>query len=462
VKDQRSQTPRWWRLGALLGVLLLLAPILAACGTATPDPPTTGDSPTTEPAPTSAPTDAPTDIPPTEEATAAPPTEAATEAPPTEAAPDAEPGPVGAGGYPVLSDDDLQFGIVTHLYYTDHERALQLAQNAGFDWVRQQVHWKDTEIDTGGTGDRYSWDQLDVIVEAVNAYDLKLMVSIVRSPAQYTADGSDGLPEDPTNLGDFVEDMAERYGDQIHAYEIWNEQNLAHETGGVITIEDAGRYVEMVMESYTRIKAINPDAYVVVGAPSPTNFYDPAVGISDLEYFRAMYEYRDGIITDYFDVQGVHPAGSANPPDTLWPDNPSDAQGWNDHSTFYFRHVENVRDVMVEYGMDDHQIWLTEFGWATENVSPGYEYGNQVSFEDQAEYITQAMRRTYEEYPWIGNMFLWNLNFAVTWSQVDPPQPLHEQAAFGILNPDWSPRPSYLAIQGTIAQIKQEQGRLEQ
>jgi hypothetical protein len=392
---------------------------------------------------------------------------------PTEPAPDDDasdpptsepaptPGPVGAGGYPVLSNEHLQFGTVAHLYYTDHERALQLTQNAGFDWVRQQVHWKDTEIDTGGTGDRYSWDQLDVIVEAVHAYDLKLMVSIVRSPAQYTADGSDGLPEDPANLGDFVEDMALRYGDRIHAYEIWNEQNLAHETGGVIGIEDAGRYVEMVMECYTRIKAINPDAYVVVGAPSPTNFYDPAVGISDLEYFRAMYEYRDGIITDYFDVQGVHPAGSANPPDTLWPDNPSNADGWNDHSTFYFRHVENVRDVMVEHGMGDHQIWLTEFGWATENVTPGYEYGNQVSFEDQATYITQAMRQTYEDYPWIGNMFLWNLNFAVTWGQVDPPQPLHEQAAFGILNPDWSPRPSYLAVQGTIAQIKQEQGRLE-
>jgi hypothetical protein len=387
------------------------------------------------------------------------PDDAASDPPTSEPAP--TPGPVGAGGYPVLSNEHLQFGTVAHLYYTDHERALQLTQNAGFDWVRQQVHWKDTEIDTGGTGDRYSWDQLDVIVEAVHAYDLKLMVSIVRSPAQYTADGSDGLPEDPANLGDFVEDMALRYGDRIHAYEIWNEQNLAHETGGVIGIEDAGRYVEMVMECYTRIKAINPDAYVVVGAPSPTNFYDPAVGISDLEYFRAMYEYRDGIITDYFDVQGVHPAGSANPPDTLWPDNPSNADGWNDHSTFYFRHVENVRDVMVEHGMGDHQIWLTEFGWATENVTPGYEYGNQVSFEDQATYITQAMRQTYEDYPWIGNMFLWNLNFAVTWGQVDPPQPLHEQAAFGILNPDWSPRPSYLAVQGTIAQIKQEQGRLE-
>jgi hypothetical protein len=54
-------------------------------------------------------------------------------------------------------------------------------------------------------------------------------------------------------------------------------------------------------------------------------------------------------------------------------------------------------------------------------------------------------------------MFVWNVNFAVTWSQVEPPQPLHEQAAFSILNPDWSPRPAYLALQDVIAAIRQEQ-----
>jgi hypothetical protein len=67
------------------------------------------------------------------------------------------------------------------------------------------------------------------------------------------------------------------------------------------------------------------------------------------------------------------------------------------------------------------------------------------------------MRMTYEEYPWVGNMFLWNLNFSVTWSETDPPQPLHEQAAFSILNPDWSPRPSFNAVQAAIADIQQEQ-----
>jgi hypothetical protein len=37
--------------------------------------------------------------------------------------------------------------------------------------------------------------------------------------------------------------------------------------------------------------------------------------------------------------------------------------------------------------------------------------------------------------------------------------PLHEQASFAILNPDWSPRPSYLGVQSLIAELKQRQGR---
>jgi GH35 family endo-1,4-beta-xylanase len=353
-----------------------------------------------------------------------------------------------------LHTQHLNFGVVVHLYYTDHDRVLQLTKNAGFDWIRQQIVWKDTE---GPNPGEYVWDHLDTIVNSTNEHGLKLLISVVQSPDFYNP--TNGLPEDPAALGNFVQAMAERYGDKIQAYEIWNEQNLAHETGGRIVPEDAGHYVEILMESYKRIKAVNPNAFVLAGAPSSTGHTEPSVALSDLEYYKAMYTYKDGIIHDYFDIQAVHPGGSANPPETLWPDNPSTAEGWTDHSTFYFRHIENVRKVMEEHGMADHDMWITEYGWATENETPGYEFGNQITFEEQADFITRAVEYSYENYPWLGNMFLWNLNFAVTWQQANPPQPLHEQASFGILNGDWSPRPSYTALQGLIARLKAEQGR---
>jgi hypothetical protein len=445
------------RMSALLALLLL--PLLATCGGA----PAPANGPTTLPsavvvipsaqAPTVAAGATATG------ATVAPATEAPT-APVATSAP-AQP-TVGPGdlSYP-LKTPFLEFGVIDHLYYTDRERVLTLTTIAGFDWVRQQIQWKDIE----GPAGSYAWDQLDNIVAETATHNLKLLISIVKSPSFYNP--TNGLPQDPKTMGDFVEAMAKRYGNKVGAYEIWNEQNLAVENGGHVTPDDAGHYVEILAECYKRIKAVTPEAYVLAGAPSSSGINDPAVAVSDENYYRAMYAYKDGMIKQYFDAQAVHPGGAANPPDTLWPDNPSNAQGWNDDPTHYFRHVENVRAFMEQSGVGDHQIWITEFGWATANNTPGFEFGNQVSPQQQADYISGAIKLTYDKYrnsdgsPWVGAMFLWNMNFAVLWGAADNPNrnPEHEQASFGLLNPDWSPRPSFITIQGLLPKLKQDEGR---
>lgn len=356
----------------------------------------------------------------------------------------------------VLRTSALQFGVVAHLYYTDRSRVLMLTKIAGFDWVRQQVHWKDIEASPGV----YYWDELDNIVADVSASNLKLLVNIVQSPSFYPP-GNGGKPNDPRVMGNFVAAMVERYGDRIAAIEIWNEPNLAVENGGRVTPEDPGRYVEILAECYRRIKAINPNIYVLAAAPASTGVFDPERAIPDIDYLRAMYTYRDGMIRDYFDAQAVHPGGAANAPDWLYPEFPGDRPGWNDHPTHYFRHVENVRALMIEHGLGDRQIWITEYGWATPNNTPGFEFGNLLTFEDQADYIVRAITRVYEQYrddqgrPWVGAMFLWNMNFAVLWGAQGNPD--HEQASFGLLNPDWSPRPAFIALQGVHQRLKEAQ-----
>jgi len=360
--------------------------------------------------------------------------------------------PSGPGGlaFP-LKNDRLNFGVAAHLFYTERDTPLAMARDAGFGWVRQQIHWRDQE----GPAGNYAWGELDAIVESVNAYGLKLLISIVRSPNFYTANGGDGMPQDPQSLGNFVAALAEHYRGKVQAIEIWNEQNLAYENGGYVSTEEAGHYVELLKEAYTRIKEVDPSIFVVAGPPSSTAVNSAGVAISDERYYRAMYAYQNGVIRNYFDVQAVHPGGSANPPDTLWPESPSPAQGWTTDATFYFRHVEDVRKLMLENGLGDHQIWITEFGWATQNDTPGFEFGNQISYQQQADYIVGAMRETQEQYPWVGNMFLWNLNFGPL--KARDGDPMHEQASFSILNGDYSPRPSYLAIQQYLGQLSAKQ-----
>jgi hypothetical protein len=403
------------------------------------------------------PTIAPTGLPNPGDPTAVPiPTAAPTLAPTVTAPP-----PV----FEPIRSPYLQFGVVTHLYYTDRTRVLALTKIAGFDWVRQQVHWKDVESTPGV----YYWDEVDHIVDDVAAGGVKLLLNIVQAPDFYNA--TNGKPSDPRTMGNFVEAMVRRYGTKIGAVEIWNEPNLAVENGGLVTAEDPGRYAELLIECYKRIKAIEPSIVVLMAAPSSTGVRNETIAMPDEDYLRAVYTYNGGIVRSYFDAQAVHPGAAANPPDTLYPEQPSLIDGcqpapdhcWNDDATHYFRHIESIRALMVEEGVGDRQIWITEYGWATPNNTPNFEFGNLLSFDLQAQYITEAITRVYEQYrdeqgrPWVGAMFLWNMNFSVLWGAQG--NPMHEQASFSILNPDWSPRPTFIALQGLHMRLKQEEGR---
>jgi polysaccharide biosynthesis protein PslG len=456
------------------GIALLLCVLLtsmAACGgpgplagspaTTEPPPPaaateilpptsaTTGSPDATDSA-TTPPQDTPGE-PSTEATNAALGTPAQTTDPTTTAEPQSTPAPAG----PDNSDIRPTFGVVAHLYYTDRARVAQLAENAGFEWIRQQVPWKDTE-----RPDRtFAFDELDQIVESVNSKGFKLLLSVAKSPDFLTGGKDDnGLPQDPKDFGRFVEELATRYKGRVHAIEVWNEQNLAVENGGRVVPEDVERYVELLKEGYTRIKAVDPSIIVVAGALSSTAENNPERAVDDISYYRAMYSYNGGEIRDYMDVQGFHPAATLNPPEKLWPDDPGpgcqmEPQQWCDDRTHYFRHIEDVRAAMVESGRGAKKIWITEMGWATENDTPGYEYGNFITLEQQAEYLERALARIVFQYSdWVGAAFVWNLNFAVLWGE--QANPLHEQASFGILNPDWSPRPSFTLVQGFIHAVK--------
>jgi hypothetical protein len=434
-------------------ILVVLVPLLATCGYL-PPPPVQPD-----------PTAAPSQIAPNVTSMPAPTVAIATSVPaprPTLTPPTPF---VQAHTFIPIHTPYLEFGVVSHLYYTDRTRVLALAKIAGFDWVRQQIHWKDIESSPGV----YYWNELDHIVDDVSANNVKLLVNIVQAPDFYNS--ANGKPNDPTTMGNFVEALVRRYSTKIGAIEIWNEPNLAVENGGLVSDEDPGRYVELLKECYTRIKAVEPSIVVLLAAPSSTGVRNEQIAIPDEDYLRAVYSYQGGIVRQYFDAQALHPGAAANPPDTLYPENPSRIEGcqpapdrcWNDHPTHYFRHIENIRKLMVDQGLGDHQIWITEYGWATPNTTPNFEFGNLMTLDKQAEYVTQAINRVYNQYrdeqgrSWVGAMFLWNMNFAVLWGAQGNPN--HEQASFSILNPDWSPRPTFIALQGLHQRLKRDEGR---
>lgn len=345
------------------------------------------------------------------------------------------------------------YGYNAMLYHNmapwqDRKRVLQIAKDSGIYWIRQQVAWKDLHKQNGDI----SWGELDAIVEDVHQDGMRLLISVVQAPWWATSNGLNGLPTEEhfETFAFFMGQMAARYQGRVQAYEIWNEQNLACQNGGDCSkggsiggqVVEPDHYVEMLFQAYQAIKAADPTAIVVSGATASTELNDPDFAMSDRVFMKHM------LANPRFraDVIGVHPGDRNNPPDTLWPYNPGPGPGWQRSREFYFRRVEDIRDILVAYGKEDKQIWITEFGWATPNITPGFEYGNENSFEEQAEWIVRAFEKgRYEYTPWVGAMFVWNLNFAVSWKGANNNE-LHEQASYSVLNGDWTPRPAWYAI----------------
>lgn len=360
------------------------------------------------------------------------------------AQPGREPIPTGQ-----VDTSGFAYGFNTILYgqgsnWQDRGKALRLTKEAGVKWLRQQVRWQDLQGAPGTPCFDVCWGELDQIVNDAHQAGIALLLSVVKAPTWATGNGQNGMPS-RAHYGDFANfmgKMADRYRGKVQAYEIWNEENLAWENGG--RVADAGNYMDMLVMASEKIKAADPTARVVSGGPSATETNRSDIAISDLTFYRQMF--ADPRFRSHVDIIGSHPGGASNPPDTLWPDKPGPGPQFVTSREFYFRRIEDVRAIQVAAGLGDMPVWITEFGWATKNNTPGYEYGNNISFEQQANYIVRAFQMGRNDYqPWLQGMFLWQLNFAPRW-KFEGGNEFHEQASFGVLNGDWSPRPAYNAI----------------
>ncbi len=299
----------------------------------------------------------------------------------------------------------------------------------GFGWVKFQMPWKDVESAPGD----YSWGMWDQLIDAYHANNIQVLLSIPKAPnwARPFDDNKDveGPPTDPSLYADFVTKVAVRYQGRVQAIEIWNEQNLWYEAGGVGRI-NAANYVQLLQLSYRAIKEVNPDMIVVSGALTPAGNVGQ-FAVDDVEYLQQMYATG---AKGYFDALGAHPSGYNCPATADW-QSVQDPSALSFRGPFENRHhswcfrgtMESYRNIMIANGDGNKAIIPTEFGWAVSgNPQPGYEYARDNTPEEQARWIAEAYLIA-DEWGWVGPMFLWNLDYGLT-------APQTELANFGIIN----------------------------
>jgi hypothetical protein len=336
-----------------------------------------------------------------------------------------------------------------------NKKTLDKVREAGFGWIRIQLIWRDVEPNKG----QYNFEGLDYQIDAAYGAGNNILLSVLKSPdwadpVAVSRGRAGSLPEDQEAFGALMRRVADRYVGKVQAYEIWNEQNLAGEVGGFVEIAP---YVATLKTGYQAVKAFDPSAAVLFGGLTPNAVNKPEVAIDDVEYLRQFYAYNGGEGKQYYDVLAAHPGSAANAPDLKYPQNPGpgacppiyanlEGSCWNTSPDFYFRRIEDQRAVMEQNGEGAKQIWLTEFGWdacADFGAShPGYEYCELINSQRQAEYIVRAFEIGKNEWPWMGVMLLWNLNYSTI-----PGIPQNdEKYPWSVLNPDFTGRPAYEAI----------------
>ncbi len=331
----------------------------------------------------------------------------------------------------------LAFGMQVHTWHnSDPQLVTWRAAIAGAGWVKHQVKWSDIEPTETGI----DWTQLDAFLAAAEQFDLKILLSVLEAPAWTRAGGgAAGRPDDLGKFEHFMALLAERYRGRVHAYEIWNEPNLALFWGRDV---DAGEYVELLMAGHRGVKAGDPFALVLFAGLAQNGAGDAAHGINDVEFLRGVYAYKDGIVRNFFDIMGNHSYGYRSSP---WAEFDSRLQSsgmqYLDHPSFYFKRFRQLRRVMEEYGDGARPVWLTEFGWTTANQHIDFPFGDLISEELQARYTVESYRMVEREFPYIQNMFLFNLNFRTLG------RPDTSEHGFGVLAPDFTPRPAFTSIQ---------------
>jgi hypothetical protein len=139
------------------------------------------------------------------------------------------------------------------------------------------------------------------------------MLSPLHAPPFYRSPTSGLTPADPNTYRTFMQALASRYAGKVQAYEIWHEQNLAVEMGAGNV--DPSNYLPLLQAGYAGIKAGDPNALGLLGAPSPTGANIPGQSIDDLLYLQQLFALDGRAATRPFDALSAHPSGFSNPPD---------------------------------------------------------------------------------------------------------------------------------------------------
>jgi len=278
---------------------------------------------------------------------------------------------------------------------------------SGFRYVRQPFMWSQIEPTRGS----YEWSAYDLLVEQLARHDIGLIAVVSDSPDWARDDGSPGTsdapPRDPAAFQAFTETLTARYADAVPFVQIWDRPNITDRWGGESA--SGSSFLPVLSAGFNGARAGNPDARVLTPELAVTS--DLPGGSGDHAFLDELYRANGNA---FFDVLAVQLDGGDYSPDDrrVSPDRVN------------FSRAILFRDLMLDYGDRTTPVWATSYGWAT---------SEQISREEQAEFVARGMHRNWSEWPWMGLTVQWSF-----FSPVDSPG-----ASYAMVLPNGAATPLY-------------------
>jgi hypothetical protein len=278
---------------------------------------------------------------------------------------------------------------------------LELMRLAGIRWLRDQVYWEYVERVDGVY--EVSATNRSIYQVARERYGIRTLVMLGLGHPRHG--------RDPKAYGAYCREVARQLRGIVDHFEIWNEPNAF----GNIPPPD---YADMLEAAYLGVKEGNPDAFVVgVGGASPGGWggwYLPK--IIELGKHRFM------------DTFSVHPYTTPSPPDIGYATQGGPAPLANLENADALTGgaaaaIQKIRGLKTK-----PRLWITELGWPS----------NQTGLLGQAQGVSRAYLMTAALPDLYERLFIYDF-------LCDGPKPDDMESNFGMIDTDYSVRPSYVA-----------------
>lgn len=293
------------------------------------------------------------------------------------------PPPEDFGGPPAR---DFVVGLVSEDAFAAQGAArsdiLRSQRDAGFRVIRQTFDWSTIEREKPG---EFDFAYHDEYVSAAAAAGLDILPILLNPPAFHSPGGKRRPGDDtppPTSLRAlerFAQAAVRRYGPggslwrenpdlpprPVKSWQVWNEPNLPAYWGGD---PSATEYARMLRRVSGAIEAVDPEAEIVSGG-----IPNSRQGVPFERYVRRL-EAAGGF--EDLDTLAIHPYATA-------------ADG-------VLTAITRARRLLTALGRSETDLWVTEFGWATQGPRSPFTVGTQRQGDNIQAVIEELGRRAPE------------------------------------------------------------------